>query len=343
MAVAGIYVPNTTWTRLFMGVALIQGILALGLEAYVFTTVEEGLDPDAYQGNSGHTVPMYLSLFIFAFVYELIVVYDALRLNSMIQLVGLCIYNFLVLLYAAVQPVHVKDALDTLETSYAMGTKPLLDPDHHTWQRIGLALIAVVVVQAVATFALAFLTYKLHFEFAWVVYKVINADISMKRRLLNFQIYMALIKFDFFFLLGFLVQVLVLMTHPKVDPEFPLTIAGIFVALAVMCLSIYFARHENKKGSLAIIVAYVGTAVYLSYKLSVLYDAKDYLMIVFAALTLAMMVCTVVMAIVCIANYDKGLRTYTMPQQKLPEEDINLRYTHNYAYSNRASRLDLAD
>lgn len=220
---------------------------------------------------------MYLSLFIFAFVYEIIIVYDALRLNSMIQLVGVCIYNFLLLMYAAAQPTNVKKALDGLETSFAMGVTPLLDPGHHTWQRIFPALIAVILVQAIATFTLAFLTYKLHFEFAWVVYKVIHADLSMKKRLLNFQvrvfllyvclarrltltrgifsqIYLALIKFDFFFLLGFLVQVAVLVKNPQTDPELWLSVAGIFVAFAIMCLAIYFAMTENKVGTIAIIV-----------------------------------------------------------------------------------------
>ncbi|KAK8118266.1 uncharacterized protein PG998_006547 [Apiospora kogelbergensis] len=335
------YFPNTIWTRLFLAVAFVQSLLALGLEGYVFTTVENDMEPEAVQGINGHTVPMYFSLFIFAFVFELVVVYDALRLNSMIQLVGLCIYNFLLLMYAAVQPLHVKKSLDALSGSFILGVKPMLSPDHHTWERIHPALIVVILVQAVATAAMSFLTYKLHFEFAWVVYKVLHADLQMRRRLLNFQIYMALIKFDFFFLLGFLVQIITLIVHPQDDPEFGLSIAGIFIALAFMFLAIYFATLENKPGSIAIIGAYLGTVAYLCYKLSVLYNETNYLLIVFATLTFAMMLCTIVMAIVCITNYGKGLRTYTTPQQELPEEDIYLRATHNYSYASQSPRMDL--
>ncbi|KAK8115502.1 hypothetical protein PG984_012004 [Apiospora sp. TS-2023a] len=338
------YFPNTTSTRLYLAVAVVQGLLALGLEAYVFTTVETGLDPAAYQGNNGHTVPMYLSLFIFAFVYELVIVYDALRLNSMIQLVGVCIYNFLLLIYAAAQPTHVQESLDSLEHSWALGVTPLLDPEHHTWQRVGPALIAVILVQAIATLSLAFLTYKLHFEFAWVVYKVLHADLSMKKRLLNFQIYLTLIKFDFFFFLGFLVQVVVLIKSPRTDPELGLSVAGIFVALAIMCSAIYFAMTENKLGTTAIIVAYFGAVAYLSYKLSVLHDESNYLLIVFDVLTLAMMLCTIIMAIVCLVNFDQGLRQYTMPQKKVPEEDniyLHHRYTQSYAYPPQSPRMDL--
>ncbi|KAK6858620.1 hypothetical protein PG995_005184 [Apiospora arundinis] len=286
------YLPDTTWPRLALAVALVQGLLALGLEAYVFVTAENDIDPAAAkQTSSGRTVPMYLSLFILAYVYELVVVYDALRLNSMIQLVGICIYNFLLLSYAAAQPLQVQNTFDSLRGSYAsMGERPLLPPELHTWERVRPALIAVIIVQAVATGILGFLTYKLHFEFAWVVYKVVQADLGMKRRLLDHQ-------FDFFFLLGFLVQIVTLIVSPQKDPEFALSIAGIFVALAVMCLATYCAIFENRPGSIAIVVAYLGSVVYLIYKLFRLYNETNYMLIVFAGITLAMMICTIVMAV----------------------------------------------
>ena len=87
----------------------------------------------------------------------------------------------------------------------------------------------------------------------------------------------------------------------------------------------------------------MGAAIYLSWKLSTFNDMTKPL-IIFNALTLAMMLCTIVMAIVCMANFGKGLKTYTMPQKKLPEENIHLHHTQNYAYpGTRASRLDLGD
>jgi hypothetical protein len=206
------YFPSTTLTRLFLLVAVLQGVFAIGLEglvlfhnhflfynslmtsySYVFVTVQNDLDPAAFQVLHGRTVPMYLSLFIFAFVYELVSVYDALRLNSMIQVVGLCIYNILLLIYAALQPLHVEEALDLLSTSLALSIRPILPPDLDTWQRVRPVLLAVIVVQAVATAALIYLAFKLHSEIAWHVYKVVHADLSMKRRLLNFQVGLCLL------------------------------------------------------------------------------------------------------------------------------------------------------
>ncbi|KAL2063938.1 hypothetical protein VTL71DRAFT_4432 [Oculimacula yallundae] len=325
------FFPRTTWTRLFLAVAIVQSLSALSLEACVFVIVEDDLDPRAFQVASGHTVPMYFSLFIFAFIYELFIVYDALRLNSMIQVVGLCIYNTLILIYAAVQPLHVKKALNTLSTSFSSGLYSLLPPELNTWQRISPVLVTVLVVQAVATTTLIFVAYKLHFEFAWVVYKVLHADLSMKRRLLTFQIYVALVKFDFFFFLGFLVQIVTLFID-RTDPEYGLSIAGIFVALAVMCLAIYCAKIESKLGTLAIIAAYIGAAVYLGYKLSVLHTEDNLLLIIFAAITLVMVLCTIVVAILCMANFDKGLKDFEIPHPNAPQMDTDLESAQDYSF-----------
>lgn len=88
-------------------------------------------------------------------------------------------------------------------------------------------------------------------------------------------------------------------------------------------------------------LAYVGATLYLAYKLSVLYKQSNYMLIVFAAITLLMMIATIVMAIVCMTNFDKGLIAYTMPQQKIRDDNIHLRYTQNYAYPPQSPRMDL--
>jgi hypothetical protein len=69
------------------------------------------------------------------------------------------------------------------------------------------------------------------------------------------QIYIALLKFDFFFFLGFTVQFLVIVINNDTkDYEFGLTIAAIPVTIAILFLAAYWTRKENRAGMLAIIV-----------------------------------------------------------------------------------------
>jgi hypothetical protein len=156
--------------------------------SYVFVTVQNDLDPAAFQVASGRTVRVYLSLFILAYLFELVIAYDALRLSSMIQVVGICIYNLFLLAYASVQPLHIEKDLDALSKSLVMGIRPILPPDLGTWHRVRPILLAVISLQAVATAALLYLALQLRSELAWLVYKVINADVSMRRRLVNYQV-----------------------------------------------------------------------------------------------------------------------------------------------------------
>jgi hypothetical protein len=156
--------------------------------SYVFITVQNDLNPAAFQVTSGRTVRLYLSLFTLAYVFQFVIIYDALRLSSMIQVVGVCIYNLFLLAYAVVQPVHIEKDLKLLSESLAMGVTPILPPELNTWSRVRPFLWVVTSVQAIATVTVFYLAFKLHYELAWLVYKVINANRSIRRRLLHFQV-----------------------------------------------------------------------------------------------------------------------------------------------------------
>lgn len=128
------------------------------------------------------TIPTYLTLFIFAFVYQLVLVYDSLRLKNTIQVIGLCIYNLGLLIYAAVQYDQIKEAMVALSrTGYIM-------PDSTVWGTVSPLLIAVPCVIALGTVVLSGIAWKLYEEFAWTIYKHISADLRMKRRFLTFQV-----------------------------------------------------------------------------------------------------------------------------------------------------------
>ncbi|KAH0555936.1 hypothetical protein GP486_006118 [Trichoglossum hirsutum] len=319
------YRPNTPWTWTFLIVAFIQAAIVLGFEGFVFATFQTSLEEGAGREPQSRTIPTYLTLFIFGFVYQLVLVYDALRLKNTIQVIGLCIYNVGLLIYASVQMDQIRQAIVTLKT------KTLVKPEANIWVTCQPYLIAVPCVIALGTVLLSGVAWKLYDEFAWTIYKHISADLKMKKRYLTFQIYIALLKFDFFFFLGFTVQFVVIVLEAR-DIEFALTIAVIPVTIAILVLAAFWTRKENKAGMIIIIFFYFAALAYFLFKLVRMYQpAREGAykparrsLTTFAVITVILIVLTIVNAIACTLNFDRGLKPHITEKKVGNEEEKDL-------------------
>lgn len=194
-------------------------------------------------------IPTFLTLYIFGFIYQLFLIWDALRLKNTIQVFGLVLMNVGFLIYGSVQMQQIHQAVDQLGTSH------LTEPAIQVWNDERPFLIAIPCVIALFTVLLAGTALKLYDEFAWTIYKHISADLQMKRRYLTYQVYIALLKFDFFFFLGFTIQFVVIITTGRTVVEFGLTIAAIPVTIVILLLAALWVRRENLLGTILVIVS----------------------------------------------------------------------------------------
>lgn len=317
------------WPRSFFLVALLQAAICIVFEAYTFAKFQNGLkdesDPvfnDTDVLSQMKTIPTFLSLFIFGFVYDLVLVWDALRMKNTIQVIGLCLANLAFLIYTAIQIDQIREAIDIL-----LGKNALNDFD--IWNEVKPLLVAIPCIIGVLTFALSFLAWKLYQEFAWDILKHIGADYRMKKRFLHYQVYIALLKFDFFFFIGFTVQFLVVVGG-KTDAELWLTSAAIPVTVAILLAAAWFTQKEWKWGMVSIMVLYLGGLAYFIFKLSRIYDADHRIfyapvrksLTAFAVLTIILIVLTIVNGLVCMFNFGAGLKQHlNSPRQREMDKD----------------------
>jgi len=312
------YLPNSLWTWSFVVVTAIQAILILAFESYVFARFQIQLRPDASQLTQSKTIPTFLTLYIFGFVYELILVYDALRLKNTIQVIMICVCNLGLLIYGAVQFDQIKDAVAILSSKGKI--------NGHVWPEIRPFLLAIPCIIGLALVVMAFLARKLYDEFAWTIYKHISADLQMKKRYLTYQIYIALLKFDFFFFLGFTVQFVVIVTN-KTTIEFALTLAAIPVTILILLMAAFWTRRENTLGMILVIILYFGGLAYFLFKLVRMYSPereKNYIparksLTFFAVITIILIILTIINACICTHNFNRGLKRHISSKRSASE------------------------
>lgn len=177
------YWPSTFWTWAFFLLALVQAIVCLAIEAYIFGEFEDSLRGPARTSDpptGALTIPTYLTIFIFGFIYQLVLVWDALRLKNTIQVIGICLYNLGMMIYAAVEKEQVVEAIDSLAAQGAIDTS--------MFKYLNPCLIVAPCVLAVGTVLLSLVAWKLYDEFAWSIYKHISADLRLKQRFLQYQV-----------------------------------------------------------------------------------------------------------------------------------------------------------
>jgi hypothetical protein len=318
-------INRTRYGRWFLVTVFVLSATVLPMLGYTFGRFEYDILKvyGHYQRTHQHsylrTIPTYLSLFIFAEIYQLVLAVNAIRTENTIQTVGIVFFNMAMLVYSALQYNQIQD------TALELGV-------HAAYEACKGVIIAIPCVLAAGVLVLVVLTYKIHQDFGWSIYKQVGADISSKRRYLCYLIYVTLLKFDFFFFLGFTVQfVVVVLKHD--DVEFALTIVVIPLTIIALYLATVFVRKETIVGMAAMIVIYLAGMAYFVFKLVRIYQpsqmykyiAVQKTLTVFAVLTIIFLVATIMMAVICTINFGKGLKriVHDTKQSRIPKQSPN--------------------
>lgn len=220
-------------------------------------------------------IPINLGILVFACLYEFILALDAMHHKNNILLFGICISNTCAFVYSVMQyQVMEENTMRLFDQRYGYPT--LVDTTRSVWPLIKPAEILVAIFTGLGSLLLWPIVYFLHKEYSWAIYKVVHGNpklrmlylvyevIFFRRDSLSFihgfiadgrclQVFLVLIKLNLYFLIGFIVQYVLIYVHVY-GLEYILTMLLIPTAFFSMLIGVYFIQHELKFGVIGILV-----------------------------------------------------------------------------------------
>ncbi|GBE78126.1 hypothetical protein BKA93DRAFT_784356 [Sparassis latifolia] len=297
-----VFLPDSIACRLYLLTVLVETAIDLAIEAEIFVRLQESRDANGSDNVASLKMPVYLSIFAIAHLFQFVMALDAVHARNTLQFIALAIFNAVFLVYAVIQIGEIRGSLPTTS-----GTSHI---------PIDVLTTIIPIVISVAELAYLALGWKIYTEFGWKVYKFLGADRQIKAMYAYFQIYLCLVKFDVFFWVGFSVQFiwLVLNSH---NAEYYLTCLALPLSIVVLVIGDQAARRENKWMMLAFMTGCVGAMVYFLYKLVKVLRLKSTATFIlvwqtlttFSVIAIALLILTFVFACIVMNNFGRGLKT----------------------------------
>lgn len=222
--------------------------------SYVFAQWQIWVTPIIIQVPVSYTLPTNLAIVLFAFVYEIGFVLDAIRLRNSIQIVAACLHNVCIMIFTAVQHQTIHKAILGLPSSRDAAGEPLVNLDVDWWSIVGWVLLAVPIIIGVASVLLCLIAFRVKQEYSWMTYKQLKGDLLMKRRLLAYQVYVVLLKYDFFVITAFLVVYSVTVLEVE-GWESIVNLVMIGVTAVVLIFAGFWTKREVMSGMVLTIVS----------------------------------------------------------------------------------------
>jgi len=235
-------------------------------------------------------------------VFQFVLVSDAIMNENILQIISQTFFVFVCLGYSIVQ--YFQDELQAA-------------------QRIEIAIIVLMIIFALGW---VLLTYRLHREFGWTIFKSYGADIKILNSLRMYHAFLVLLKLDVFFFIGFSVQylVLVLRNNSSISEiyihgllAFPATFALLIVA--------YIAIHQESRVLMS--MSLIGLSVGIGYMITKLVDLatnqthNKFLgarksLAWFESFTLFLAILTYILAILNFSLFGLGFREHRRQQRR---------------------------
>jgi len=311
--------PESIACRLYVLTVVIETCIDVAVEADLFLRVRD-LNGDLLTTR----LPVYLGIFAFAHLFQLVMAIDAVNARNTLQFLFLTLFNALFLVYAVFQIFEIRQSLQSGTGSNTGGITDI---------PVNVLITSIPIVIAVSEIAYIALGWKIWREFGWKIYKRLGADRRVKRMYAHYQIFVCLIKFDLFFFIGFTIQ-LILFVLSK-DWQYYVTCAALPFSFLLLVDGLLAARYENRFMMGTFMLGCIGAMVYFVYKLFRIVEIRDTIhgvvdsLSVFAVIAIGLLFVTFVLACIVLKNFGGGLKYHMAKPKHKPSVSLGRRGTEH--------------
>ncbi|EPQ28748.1 uncharacterized protein PFL1_03551 [Pseudozyma flocculosa PF-1] len=302
------WIPRSWSCRLFLLITLGEAAVNISIEGVLLARyrlhkqITTGT-ASVLEGAKSQALPVFVMVFAIAHAYQMLLAIDAVVNRNTILVISLLVFNLCFLVYSVIQIQEIRDVLGDGVLEGSAQTVP-----------VQILTGAIPIVIGVAEIAFIILGWQMWKEFGWQIYKKIGADRGLKRAYLHYQIFLALLKFDFFIFIAFCIQ-LILVVQQIGLAERIITMVSAPFTLIILCFAMWSVRQELRWGMSLFTVGLAGAMTYFSYKLIRIWQGRTGLyqevyksLTTFSVLAILMILVTVAMTIRCTRNFDRGLK-----------------------------------
>ncbi|KII93667.1 hypothetical protein PLICRDRAFT_171391 [Plicaturopsis crispa FD-325 SS-3] len=307
--------PDSVACRFYVLTIVVETAIDLAIEADLFIRFNEAAEAGQISDQiSGRKMPVYLSIFALAHVFQFGMAVDAVYTRNTLQFLCLTMFNALFLVYAVIQIFEIRDSLLTTTGEVSQGISHI---------PIDVLTTIIPIVIAVAQLVYMGLGWKIYHEFGWKVYKFLGADRRIKKMYANYQIFECLVKFDVFFWIGFSVQFIWIVLQSD-NWEYYVTCAALPLSIVLLIEGHLAARHENTVMMVTFMTGCLGAFVYFAYKLvkvlifrnTTQFQSVYKSLATFSVIAIVLLVATFVFGVCVMRKFGQGLKTQLTKNKK---------------------------
>lgn len=298
-------------TLLYFATLFVCALAVIAFESYVYAAINVH---KVQEENKYIEMSIYLSLFIFSGVYQVIMTFIGLRTKSMMLLCFLLVFYVMMLIYTGIQYSELNKLMSRLPKG---GWKTGI---------LVLMICTIVVIGLCLAVQAWMILYVLRPQVRWLRFKKIGGDYMLKRMYEVFQFHRLLLLFNFFFFVGFTVQFVVILVGNRTSVEFILTVCVLPLTILLLIMADFAATRELLWLTVCCMVLFFGGGAYVVFKVVRLFTKYTLAfnmaikpgsyfpgrksLVLFGAITLVLLAVTIITEGYMCYTYGKGLKPF---------------------------------